>query len=158
MGAYSKLLKARKTTVYMSQKLKRLSANDYYYEERINFAKKGIRELVTDEEYRQFEKYDIVMINQPLARSRRSKVFSELLKITRLLDGKSWLTLTKEDIDILIAKIMTTYAPDGEETNTTYDDKTHFKIFFRWFFHIFLVIYIMSKLLCPFKVLYNMIH
>lgn len=47
--------------------------------------------------------------------------------------NKDWNSVTKKDIDVLVAKIVTKYSDDGCETYTTHDHKKVLKIFFRWF-------------------------
>ena len=117
----------------MSQKTRnKAQSDDYYYKGRISSQKKKLKALVTSAEYRLFEKYDIVMINESLSDATRCKHFEIILSLTRILSKKSWITLDQDEIDILVSNVMRTYSHDGKETNTTYDHKKILKIFFRW--------------------------
>ena len=104
----------------------------YYYNSKIEKNKQKIKALVTPEEFEKINHFDTIMITEALSDSRRSKSMGEMLRLTRLLDGKNWLTLTRFEVNTLIAKLMQTYSDDGKETNTTYDTKVHLKIFMRW--------------------------
>jgi hypothetical protein len=116
----------------LSQKSKNLAVrDDYYYKERITGQKRELKKLVSSAEYRLFEKYETVMINESLADATRCKHFETLLSLSRMLSKKNWLTLTLDDIDILVSNVMRTYSNNGKETNTTYDHKKILKIFFR---------------------------
>jgi len=118
----------------LSQKTKNLDVaqDDYYYKSKITNQKRKIKKLVTSAEYRLFEKYETVMINESLADATKCKHFETLLSLTRILSKKSWLTLTQDEIDTLVSNVMRTYSNNGKETNTTYDHKKILKIFFRW--------------------------
>ena len=107
-------------------------ASDYYYKSRLTNQFKELKKIVTAPEYRLFEKYETVMINESLADATRCKHFETILSLTRILSKKSWLSLSQNDIDGLVTNVMRTYSDDGKETNTTYDHKKILKIFFRW--------------------------
>lgn len=106
--------------------------NDYYYLETIQRAKIQLKKLLIPSEYKLIEKYDIVMLNEALADATRCKQIETILSLTRILSKKSWMALTRDDIDILVSNVMRTYSNDGKETNTTYDHKKILKIWFRW--------------------------
>jgi len=78
-------------------------------------------------------KYDSELVKQSLAKATRLKHLQIMLNLTRFIK-KDWEDVTKDDIDILVLKIVELYANDsGQETNTTWDHKKILKIFFRWF-------------------------
>lgn len=117
----------------MKQKSKtQKHVSDYYYKSRLTNQFRELKKIVTAPEYRLFEKYESVMVNESLADATRCKHFETILSLTRILSKKSWLSLTKNDIDSLVTNVMRTYSDDGKETNTTYDHKKILKIFFRW--------------------------
>ena len=116
----------------LSQKSKNQSKTDDYYEGRIASQKRELKKLISTHECRLLEKYDVVMINESLVDATRCKQFETILSLTRFLSKKSWLTLTRDDIDNLISNVMRTYSDNDKETNTTYDHKKILKIFFRW--------------------------
>ncbi len=77
-------------------------------------------------------KYDREMINSSLAKVTRLKHLQILSILSKQLN-KEWEEVTKEDIEILVSKIMEQFAEDnGQESNYSYDNKKVLKIFFRW--------------------------
>lgn len=54
-------------------------------------------------------KYDRVMINASMAKSTRRKHLQTLYVLSKML-GKEWGEVTKEDIDVLVSKIMEKFA------------------------------------------------
>jgi integrase len=78
-------------------------------------------------------KYDREMINSSKAKSTRRKHLQTLYVLSRML-GKDWDQAIREDIEILVSKIMERFASEnGQESNYSYDNKKVLKIFFRWF-------------------------
>ncbi|EGP94227.1 tyrosine-type recombinase/integrase [Nitrosarchaeum koreense] len=78
-------------------------------------------------------KYDRVMINTSKAKGTRRKHLQTLYILSKLVE-KEWSQVTKDDIDILVSKIMEQFAEsNGQESNYSYDHKKVLKIFFRWF-------------------------
>ena len=72
------------------------------------------------------------MINTSKAKGTRRKHLQTLYVLSKLLD-KKWSLVTKDDIDILVSKIMEKFAEsNGQESNYSYDHKKVLKIFFRW--------------------------
>jgi integrase/recombinase XerD len=77
-------------------------------------------------------KYDREMINTSKAKGTRRKHLHTLYVLSNML-GKKWNLVTKEDIDVLVSKIMEKFAEtNGQESNYSYDHKKVLKIFFRW--------------------------
>ena len=73
------------------------------------------------------------MINTSMAKGTRRKHLQTLYVLSLLLD-KKWETVTKEDIDVLVSKIMEKFSEEnGQESNYSYDHKKVLKIFFRWY-------------------------
>ena len=83
-------------------------------------------------DYRLVEKYDTVMEVGSLKLATRTKHLEIILSLSRMLSKKSWISLSRDDINTLVIVVMRSYSADGEETNTTYDHKKILKIFFRW--------------------------
>lgn len=76
--------------------------------------------------------YDKHMARQSLAKATRLKHLQIILNLSRMIK-KDWQSVTKEDIDNLVFKVVEIYGDsNGRETNTTYDHKKILKIFFRW--------------------------
>lgn len=78
-------------------------------------------------------KYDREMINTSKAKGTRRKHLQTLYILSKLVE-KEWSQVTKDDIEILVSKIMEQFAEsNGQESNYSYDHKKVLKIFFRWF-------------------------
>lgn len=78
-------------------------------------------------------KYDREMINTSKAKGTRRKHLQTLYILSKLVE-KEWSLVTKDDIEILVSKIMKQFAEsNGQESNYSYDHKKVLKIFFRWF-------------------------
>ena len=76
--------------------------------------------------------YDNEMVGLSLAKATRLKNLQIILNLSRLV-GKDWKSVTREDIEVLVRKIVEIYASDsGQETNSSWDHKKILKIFFRW--------------------------
>lgn len=92
-----------------------------------------IRNELSPENVKLFEKYETDMINLGIAKATRIKHLQVLLTISRKLN-KNWIDVTKFDIDRLIKEIMNEYGDvNGDETESSRDFKKILKIFFRWF-------------------------
>ena len=50
--------------------------------------------------------------------------------MSKLLEGQQWSELNSDDVKLLVAKVMSKYSKDGQETNTTSDHK---KVLQQWF-------------------------
>lgn len=78
-------------------------------------------------------KYDREMINTSKAKGTRRKHLQTLYILSKLVE-KEWSQVTKDDIEVLVSKIMEQFAEsNGQESNYSYDHKKVLKIFFRWF-------------------------
>jgi len=104
----------------------------YNYESKIESKKKSLKKILSPSDYRLVEKYDTVMVVGSLKLATRTKNLEIILSLSRMLSKKSWIALTRDDINHLVSVVMMSYSSNGEETNTTYDHKKILKIFFRW--------------------------
>ncbi len=91
-----------------------------------------MEELLSSSDYKLIEKYDRLMIVETKAIATRSKHLDTILSLSRIKPKKSWTKLSQDDIDDMIATVVSTYSSNGQETHTTYDHKKILKIFFRW--------------------------
>ena len=72
------------------------------------------------------------MIIGSLTESRRLRIFDSILALTKLLEGNNWLELDRNGVELLVAKVMSKYSGNGQETNTTGDHKKALKQWFRY--------------------------
>ena len=109
------------------------SVSDIYaYDKQIQAILKNMERDLSEKTCQLIRKYDREMINTSKAKSTRRKHLQTLYVLSRLL-GKEWDVATKEDIDILVSKIMVQFSEEsGQESNYSYDNKKVLKIFFRW--------------------------
>lgn len=110
------------------------SVSDIYaYDKQIQAILKNMERDLSEKTCQLIRKYDREMINTSKAKSTRRKHLQTLYVLSRLLN-KEWDLATKEDIDILVSKIMDQFSEEnGQESNYSYDNKKVLKIFFRWF-------------------------
>jgi len=108
-------------------------ADIYSYDTQIQAIFRRIHRDLPSSTIQLIQKYDIEMINTSKAKGTRRKHLQTLYVLSKLLD-KEWHTVTKDDIEILVSKIMEQFAEEnGQESNYSYDHKKVLKIFFRWF-------------------------
>ena len=101
---------------------------DLHLENTYNLIKKDL----SKENAALLRQYDQHMARQSLAKATRLGQLKIALNLSRMLQ-KNWTDVTKNDIDELVYKIVSTYGDNkGKETNTSYDHKKILKIFFRW--------------------------
>jgi len=104
----------------------------YDHENLIQNVFKLIQKEVLENNFQLIQKYDRGMVNSSLAKATRHKHLKMILSLSRLLK-KDWITITKEDVEDLVYKVMEKYGDEsGQETNTTWDHKKVLKIFVRW--------------------------
>lgn len=104
----------------------------YQYDKQIQAIFKNIERDLSPKTSELIRKYDREMTNTSKAKSTRRKHLQTLYVLSRLL-GKEWDQVTKEDIDILVSRIMDQFSEEnGQESNYSYDNKKVLKIFFRW--------------------------
>ena len=104
----------------------------YDYDKRITRTHNLINKELSQKNIELLRQYHNVMINESLAKATQHKHLQTLLNLSRFL-GKNWDDANRVDIERIISKVVRTYSPDGQETNTTHDHKKVLKIFFRWF-------------------------
>lgn len=104
----------------------------YGYDRQINNIYSNIEKDLSQKTIQLIKKYDIVMINESRAKSTRRKQLQTIYLLSKMIH-KEWDEVTKDDIEVLVAEIMTKYAePNGQESHYSYDYKKILKIFFRW--------------------------
>ena len=105
----------------------------YAYDKQIQAILKNMERDLSEKTCELIRKYDREMINTSKAKSTRRKHLQTLYVLSKLLN-KEWELATKEDIDVLVSKIMDQFSEqNGQESNYSYDNKKVLKIFFRWF-------------------------
>lgn len=92
--------------------------------------KSKLVQLLSDQDKEILANYDQAMIIDGLKAGRKCKLLDSVLAMTRLLDNQEWNSLDSRGVKLLVAKIMSKYSKDGQETNTTSDHK---KILQQWF-------------------------
>ncbi|HUU48562.1 MAG TPA: integrase, partial [Nitrosopumilaceae archaeon] len=116
-----------------TKQIQKPSSDIYHYDKQIQNIFSKIRKDLPSSTVQLVEKYDRVMINTSMAKGTRRKHLQTLYVLSLLLD-KKWETVTKEDIDVLVSKIMEKFSEEnGQESNYSYDHKKVLKIFFRWY-------------------------
>jgi len=105
----------------------------YSYDKQIKAIFRRIHRDLPKSTIQFIQKYDREMINTSKAKGTRRKHLQTLYVLSQLLD-KEWDKVTKDDIDILVSKIMEQFAEEnGQESHYSYDHKKVLKLFFRWF-------------------------
>jgi len=117
----------------MSTKQIHKSISDIYtYDKQIQGIFKKFKRDLPKNTIELIYKYDREMINTSKAKGTRRKHLQTLYVLSNLLE-KEWNQVTKDDVDILVSKIMEKFAEtNGQESNYSYDHKKVLKIFFRW--------------------------
>jgi len=96
-----------------------------YYEA----SKSKLVEILSEKDNEILKRFDQSMTIDGLKSGRKGKLVNSILAMTRLLDGQNWHELDTNGIKELVAKVMSKYSKDGQETNTTSDNK---KILQQW--------------------------
>ena len=110
----------------------KITQGDYRFTNKIEGSKKRIIELFSAEEAEKLRKYENALVLAAVADGTKAKNYDMILSLTRMLDGKSWLSLNQDDIENLVVTIMVKHGDSGKETNTTSDHKRFLKIWFRF--------------------------
>ena len=110
----------------------KITQGDYRFTNKIEGSKKRIIELFSTEEAEKLRKYENALVLAAVADGTKAKNYDMILSLTRMLDGKSWLSLNQDDIENLVVTIMVKHGDSGKETNTTSDHKRFLKIWFRF--------------------------
>ena len=108
----------------MSQKQINKTQNGIYdYDSIISRIYKQLNKELSKKNSGLIKKYDTILVNEAMSKAYRSKTLMTLKNLSKFL-GKSWRDATKDDIEIVVKKIMDTYSTDsGQESNTSYDHK-----------------------------------
>ncbi len=119
----------------MSQKQVTISKKEFVihpYDRKIASTLMRIEKEFSKYNVKVIKSYDMVLVNDSLAKATRLKHLEIILNLSRMVK-KDWNAVSKKDIDEMAYHIMQTYSDSGQETNTTWDHKKILKIFFRWF-------------------------
>ena len=112
--------------------MSRQTQGDYRYLQKLAGTKQRLKNIMTKEEFKVLEKYEIDEVKVAHADATRVKNFDMIWSLTKMLNGKSWLDLNQEDIDSLVITIMNTHGNSGKETATSSDHKRFLKIWYRF--------------------------
>ena len=104
---------------------------DYDYDNRIRRHLANCKERLSQSDFKLVQKYHEQMILTSLKLATISKSLEEIASLSDMID-QEWNTMTKEDINTLVANVMIRYSDNGQETHATYDHKKHLKLFFRF--------------------------
>ena len=104
---------------------------DYDYDNRIRRHLANCELRLSKSDYKLVEKYHTQMILTSLKVATQSKSLEVIASLSDMID-QDWTTMTKEDINTLVANVMIKYSNNGQETHATYDHKKHLKLFFRF--------------------------
>ena len=104
---------------------------DYDYDNRIARHLRNCKERLSESDYKLVEKYHEQMIMTSLKVATISKCLEQVASLSDMID-QEWDTMTREDINTLVANVMIKYSDNGQETHETYDHKKHLKLFFRF--------------------------
>jgi site-specific recombinase XerC len=104
---------------------------DYDYDNRIRRHLANCKERLSQSDYKLVEKYHTQMILTSLKVATQSKSLEVIASLSDMIDQK-WKTMTRENINTLVANVMIRYSNNGQETHTTYDHKKHLKLWFRF--------------------------
>ncbi len=99
-------------------------ASKYYEASKLKLVK-----LLSEKDNEILKRFDQSMTIDGLKAGRKAKLTNSILAMTRLLDGQNWHELDTDGIKELVAKVMAKYSKDGQETNTTSDNK---KVLQQW--------------------------
>ena len=104
----------------------------YSYDKQLNAIFLRIQRDLPFSTVQLIQKYDVEMINTSKAKGTRRKHLQTLYVLSKLVN-KEWDLVTKNDIDVLVSKIMVKFAEEnGQESHYSYDHKKILKLFFRW--------------------------
>ena len=116
----------------MMSMAKPIEINVHDFDVQLNGSWSRIKKECSTENIRIIKKYDAEMIREGLTKPTRNKQLYTILNLTRIIQ-KDWNKVTKDDINVVVSKIMDTYGTsNGKETNTSYDYKKILRIFFRF--------------------------
>ena len=97
---------------------------------RYEATKSRLEALLSERDLKTLAGFDQAMIIDGLKAGRKCKILDSILAMSKLLEGRQWSELNSDEVKLLVAKVMSKYSKDGQETNTTSDHK---KILQQWF-------------------------
>jgi integrase/recombinase XerD len=104
---------------------------DYDYDNRIARHLANCKETLSQSDFKLVEKYHEQMILTSLARATIAKNLEVIASLSDMID-QEWTTMTRENINTLVANVMIKHSDNGQETHSTYDHKKHLKLWFRF--------------------------
>lgn len=124
------------TSLNMSTRQSSKQSDDivvHNYDREINRIRSNIEKHLSKRTAKLIFKYDQHMVSIPLAKATRRKHLQTIYGLSKLI-AKEWHKVTRDDLEELVSRIMIEYADtNGQESNSSYDNKKILKIFFRWF-------------------------
>ena len=104
---------------------------DYDYSNRIRRHLANCKETLSQSDFKLVEKYHEQMILTSLARATIAKNLEVIASLSDMID-QQWTTMSKENINTLVANVNIKYSNNGQETHASYDHKKILKLFFRF--------------------------
>jgi len=116
----------------LTTKRKKQEFEIHPYDKKIDAIYKLAEREVSKNNFQLIKDYDHYMARHSLAKATRLKHLETILNLSRIIK-KDWNSVSKQDIDNVVFKVVETYGDStGRETHSTYDHKKILKIFFRW--------------------------
>jgi len=104
---------------------------DYDYDNRINRHLAKIKGSVSQSDYTLVEKYHTQMIISSMAVATQAKNLEVIASLSTMID-QEWTTMSKDNINNLVANVMRNHSENGQETHASYDHKKILKLWFRF--------------------------
>lgn len=116
----------------MRQKLQSSRLDIHNIDNDIESCLKTLESELSAENWKLVSKYNILLTASTISKAARRGNLRLLLSLSRLYENKPWESITKDDVDLLAAKIMQIYSPDGQESWSTRNHKSTLAQFIRW--------------------------
>lgn len=116
----------------MRQKLQSSRLDIHNIDSDIEFCLKTLESELSPENWKLISKYNILLTASTMSKAARRENLRKLLSLNRLNENRPWDLITKDDVDLLVAKIMQKYSPDGQESWSTRNHKSVLAQFIRW--------------------------
>ena len=104
---------------------------DYDYNNRIARHLRNCKERLSQSDFKLVQKYHEQMILTTCGVATVSKNLEEIASLSDMID-QEWTTMTRENINTLVANVMIRYSKNGQETHASYDHKKILKMWFRF--------------------------
>ena len=105
--------------------------HDYDYQNRISRHLSNCEKRLSKSDFKIVQKYHEQMILTSLKVATISKNLEIIASLSDMIDQK-WTTMSKENINTLVANVNIKYSNNGQETHASYDHKKILKLFFRF--------------------------